>query len=109
MENESNKEEKLVEHKVLAAIESGQVKMRPRWQFLLQTTLLAVGVIIAFFALLYLVSFIFFILHENGVWFVPAFGVSGWVALFRRLPWALIGLTIIFIIVLEFLVRRYSF
>lgn len=110
MDNEPNKtEEKIVEDKVLADIESGKLKMRPRWQFILQTTLLAIGAILILFAVLYLVSFIFFILHENGAWFVPAFGLPGWFALFRRLPWALIGLAVVFIAILEFLVRRYSF
>jgi len=107
MQNET--EENKIEKNVLTAIESGEIKMRPRWQFILQTTLLVTGAIIVLFALLYLVSFIIFILHETGVWFVPNFGLSGWFALFRRLPWALIGLAIIFIVVLELLVRRYAF
>ena len=107
MENE--REKKNIEQSVLTAIKSGRVKMRPRWQFVLRATLIAVGVIVMFLALLYLVSFILFVLHQTGAWFVPAFGPSGWFAFFHRLPWVLIGLAILFIIILEVLVRRYAF
>jgi hypothetical protein len=111
MENEfeNKKEEKKIEHDVLTAIASGRVKMRPRWKFILEATLLGVGAILVFLILLYLVSFILFILHENGAWFVPDFGAPGWFALFRRLPWILIGFAALFIAILEVLVRRYSF
>ena len=106
---EHKKKEDGIEREVLIAIASGKVKMRPRWQFILQAALLLTGAAILLFALLYLVSFIIFILHETGAWFVPAFGMRGWFALFLRLPWTLIGLVVIFIVVLELLVRRYAF
>src|ERR1019366_7165464 len=102
MINEPEKiEKKTVEGNVFAAIHSGQVKMRPRWRFILETVLLGVGSIIVLLTLLYLVSFILFVLHESGAWFVPVFGLPGWVAFFHRLPWVLIGLAIIFIFILE--------
>ena len=106
---ENNKEEQKIEHNVLAAIESGKLKMRPRWRFVLQATLLGVGAVIVLLTLLYLFSFILFVLHESGAWFVPNFGASGWFAFFHRLPWVLIGFVVLFVIILEVLVRRYSF
>jgi hypothetical protein len=106
---EQKTENNKIEEQVLTAIESGRVKMRPRWQFVLQAALLGIGAVMLLFVLLYLVSFILFVLHQNGAWFVPNFGAPGWFALFRRLPWVLIGLSAIFIIILEVLVRRYSF
>ncbi len=109
MEPENKKEEQKMERNVLAAISSGRIKMRPRWQFILQAALLGVGAVIILLTLLYLVSFILFALHESGAWFVPNFGLPGWWALFRRLPWVLIGFVIVFVVVLEVLVRRYAF
>jgi hypothetical protein len=109
MEPENKKEEQKIERNVLAEISSGKIRMRPRWQFILQAVLLGVGAVIVLLALLYLVSFILFALHESGAWFVPNFGPPGWWALFRRLPWVLIGFVAVFVIVLEVLVRHYAF
>ena len=105
---EGEPEKKNIEQNVLAAIRSGEVKMRPRWRFILNAALVAVGVTILFLALLFLVSFIFFMLRHTGVGLIPAFGF-GWIMFFRRLPWVLIGLVVVFIVVLEVLVRRYAF
>ena len=109
MEPDNKKEEQKIEHDVMSAIESGQIKMRPRWQFVLTATLLGVGAVVLLLTLLYLFSFILFALHESGAWFVPNFGASGWWAFFHRLPWVLIGFVILFVVVLEVLVRRYAF
>jgi hypothetical protein len=98
-----------IKNKVLSAIRSGDVKQRPHWFFVLRGTLVGIGVGLAFFAILYLISFILFITRETGVWFTPAFGFRGWFVFFRSLPWILIGLSIIFVVLLEIFVKRYSF
>jgi len=100
---------KPIKEKLLEVIRRGGTTMRPRWHFVLRAMLLALGVALAAFALLYLVSFTVFSLHETGAWFVPVFGPGGWFALFRSLPWVLIALSVVFVIVLELLVRHYSF
>lgn len=109
MSNEHNK--KTVQEKILQAIKAGEVTMRPRWHFVLRSILLGTGVVLVAFTLLYLMSFIIFVLHRNGVWFVPTFGFG-----FRTLsiflfslPWLLILVSLFFIAVLEVLVRQYSF
>jgi hypothetical protein len=98
-----------IKNKILAEIQSGQLKQRPRWYFVLRGTLVGIGIGLVFCLVLYLASFILFILRQTGVWFVPAFGFRGWFVFFRSLPWLLIALSAIFIIVLELLVRRYAF
>lgn len=95
--------------KVLDAIHSGRVKMRPRWHFVLKTILAISGTAIVLLALLYLASFILFILRQTGVWFVPAFGFRGVVTFLFSLPWLLILISVIFVVILEILVRRYAF
>ncbi|MBU6500605.1 MAG: hypothetical protein KGJ89_04080 [Patescibacteria group bacterium] len=107
MEKENNKQS--IKDSVLNAIKSGRAKMLPRWHFVLKGVLLAIGVLLLAFLLLYLVSFIVFSMHQTGVWFVPVFGLPGWFSFLRHIPWILIGLSLLFIIVLEILVRRYSF
>lgn len=95
--------------KVAAAINSGRVKMRPRWQFVLAGGVSLVGIVMVLLALTYLASFIFFSLRQSGAWFVPVFGWRGALLLLRSLPWVLVGVAIIFIVLLELLVRRYAF
>ena len=98
-----------IKNKVLSAIRSGNVKQRPHWFFVLRGTLVGVGIGLVLCVILYLFSFILFITRETGVWFVPAFGFRGWFVFFRSLPWILIGLSIIFVVLLEIFVKRYSF
>ena len=83
--------------------------MRPRWHFVLRAVLLALGVVLCALAVLYLGSFIALTLRQTGVLFAPGFGSHGWFTFFRSLPWLLIGVAVLFLVVLEILVRRYAF
>ena len=94
---------------VLEKIHKGQARMRPKWHFILKTVLLFIGLVIVLLAFLYLASFTIFILHQTGVWFLPIFGLRGIRAFLFSLPWFLILLGIVFTVVLELLVRHYSF
>lgn len=101
--------EEQIKNKILEAIKSGSVKMKPKWQFVLTGVLFVVGVILILSTLLLLTSFIFFSVNRSGISLGPAFGPRGIIIFLKYLPWALIGLSIIFVIILEILVRRYSF
>ncbi len=98
-----------ISEKVMSAIKNGRVLMRPKWQFILEATLGALGVAVILLALVYFISFIIFILRQSGAWFTPAFGARGWFEFLFALPWVLIILALICFIILEILVRRYSF
>lgn len=106
---ENNEKQKTIKENILATIKNGQVKMRPRWHFALKAVLAVLGLVILFLAVLYLASFIIFVLRQTGVLFMPAFGWPGWFAFFSHLPLFLIFLVIFFIITLELLVRHYAF
>lgn len=105
----SKNENKSIKDKVLAQLKSDGVKMRPKWHFVSKAVLILSGGIIAALTLLYLSSFIVFILRQNGVWFTPAFGFRGLGIFLTSLPWLLVFTALIFIIMLEFFVKRYSF
>ncbi len=107
MNNEPQK--KSIHDSILKAIENGSVKMRPRWYFVGRTALLATGIVLLAFTLIYIASFIIFVMHQTGAWFVPSFGFRGVQAFLISLPWVLILISIMFIVILETLVRRYSF
>ena len=107
MHNDTPK--KLPRERILEAIKSGRVRMQPRWHFILRAILAAVGGVMILLALLYVASFVLFYLRETGIWFVPVFGSHGWFEFFASLPWLLILLALVFIVILEILVRRYAF
>ncbi len=116
MEKENEKEMKvegknhlLLKDRVMASVKSGQLKMRPKWHFILRASLLAVGVALAALAGLYLASLLVFIAHETGISAVPVFGWPGIMLFLTSLPWVLILLVLFLIIILELLVRHYSF
>jgi hypothetical protein len=71
--------------------------------------LLLSGIILAALVLLYLVSFVIFVLHQTGEWFVPSFSVHGLTEFLTSMPWLILLISVIFIVILEILVRKYSF
>ena len=110
MESEiESQSKKSIKEKIMAAVKSGELVMRPRWHFVLRAALLVLGVVITLLVLIYLASFILFILRASGIIFIPFFGGRGLFASLFSLPWFLIMLVILFIIVLELLVKKYSF
>ncbi|MCK5044871.1 hypothetical protein KAR26_04065 [Candidatus Parcubacteria bacterium] len=96
-------------NKVLNKLENSQIKMRPKAYFVLKTVLIALAIVaVALFAL-YLTSFIVFALRASGLWYLPKFGFNGIGALITLLPWFLILIAALLIIVMEVLVKYFSF
>ena len=48
-------------------------------------------------------------MRSSGLWFLPGLGFRGLGILFNSLPWLLIFITVVSVIVLELLIRRFSF
>ena len=94
---------------VMDAIKKRRVQMRPRWHFILLSSLAALGVFIVILTLLYIVSLSVFLLRDDGAWFAASFGGRGWFSLLHSVPWLLVLFVVIFICLLEVLVRRYRF
>ena len=95
--------------KVMQAIQKRGVAMRPRWHFFLVSALVVAGVLILVVALLYITSLALFFMRESGGWYAPVFGGRGWFILLHSAPLLLIILVALFAILLEILVRQYSF
>jgi len=102
-------EQRPLGEQVLATIKEGNVKMRSRWYFRLRDILAVMAIVIILLMAVFLASFVIFVLHQDGAWFVPVFGLAGWYALFNALPWVLILLSLGFVVVLAILARRYQF
>lgn len=94
---------------IMKAIRAGEIRMRPRWHFLLLSALSIIGAFIVFLTLLYVASLGIFFLRDSGVLFAPSFGLRGWFSLAHSLPWLLIGFLFVFVVILELLVRKFAF
>ena len=106
---EEPKNEKIeITDQVIGAIAEGQVKVRPKWQLAAKSGLLVLICVLLAVVLFYLESFIFFSLRHTGIILLPSFGPRGWLLFMLYLPWLLILLSLILILVLEVLLRRYS-
>ena len=107
MHNEN--ENASVKQEILNAIASGKTAMRPKWHFILTGGLFITGTLIALAATICIASLIVFSLRETGAWSAPLYGIRGIMPFLRALPATLITLSLVFVVILETLVRRYSF
>lgn len=94
---------------IIRKIQEGHVHMQPRWHFVLRTTLIVVGTVIVALGVVYLFSFVLFVLHRNGLLFAPGLGVRGLVFFVASSPWLLIVLVGAFLVTLYLLVKHYAF
>lgn len=105
----TDSQKSLASDKILEQIKKGQVKMRPKIYFVLKTLLIVLGIFVVALFALYLVSFIVFALRASGAWYLSGFGFPGIKASIVLIPWVLILMALVLIIVLEVLVKRFSF
>lgn len=97
-----------VTNTIINKIKAGEITMKPRWHFLLRSLLMVLGGLFFVLLLMYIVSFIVFIVRFSGAAFVPGFGGAGLIALLLAIPWLLVLLALLFVVVLEVLVQRFS-
>lgn len=95
--------------RIIDAIKARDVRMRPRRYFVLRAALIAVAAFFLFLILLYMVSFIIYALHEDGVWFAPDYGLSGWSLFLGAIPWGLLILAFVLVLLLANILRHYTF
>ena len=105
----NNQDNQKIQHSVMDAIQKGTLHMRPRWHFVLRSSLYAIGAIILTLTLFYVVSLLLFLLHDTGAMSAPVFGTRGWFAFLHSVPLFLIFLIVIFVCLLQVLVREYAF
>jgi len=94
---------------ILQQIDAGKTVMKPRWHFVLKGVAISLGIILLACFMLFLTSFVFFVLQQTGMSYAPTLGFGGVFIFFRSLPWVIILLAVLLFIVLEYLVQRYSF
>ena len=87
---------------IISKIKERGLHMRPRWHFALQTLGVVLLSVIAFVLAVFLLSWVYFILHANGAWLLPAFGQRGWLGFARSFPAlpAIAGLVLLMVLAL---------
>jgi hypothetical protein len=84
------------------------LKIKPKSYFMVRTIFSVLSILALFFLSLFLISLISFIFRINAFNHLHSFGWFGISLLFANLPWVLIFLSLIFIIGLYHLSKRYS-
>ena len=109
MNTMNENENKKLKDSVLEKIETGKINMKPRFYFVAEVTALIVVAILTLLTSSLLVSFIIFSLIASGKLFLLGFGVRGLLTFFVLFPWSLLIVEIIFIILLEWLIKKFKF
>ena len=105
----TEEEKKNLKNKILEQVKAGKVKMRPRSYFVWRGVLLALLLITVVLFALFIVSFIVFSIRTSGLGYLSAFGVRGFMPFLGGLPWLLVLVAIALVVILEILVKQYSF
>lgn len=98
-----------IKNKIIDKIKTGEVKIKPKIYFALNTALIILGIIITGIFTLFLISFISFALKASGLWFMPNLGFYGFGMFFKSLPWILIIAVLLLIVLLEIAAKHFSF
>lgn len=100
---------KKIEEKITALIEEGKIKMKPKWYFVLKSILNVLFIVVGFLVVLYFSSFIVLVFKEKLAFGGPPVSFSAWSKFIFSLPWLIFLFSLGMLLVLEILVRKYSF
>ncbi|MDE1925326.1 MAG: hypothetical protein KGH79_04090 [Patescibacteria group bacterium] len=94
---------------VLQKIRKGEVSMRPRLYFIARLALAAFVAIAALALAMFVLSFVFFSIHESGEQFLLGFGGRGVLTFITLFPWWSLLLTLALIFALDYVLRYFKF
>ncbi len=106
---ENNQEQKNIRETILGKIIRDEIKMRPRFFFVLRFILLVFVIIIVLVTSVLICNFIAFSIRVNGHDTLLTFGFSGVERFLLFFPWLYLLIDVAFIGFLEWLVRRFEF
>ncbi len=100
---------KKIEDKITALIEEGKIKMKPRWYFVLKSILKILFIVVSFLIVLYFASFMVLVSREKLAFAGNPGSFLAWSKFIFSLPWLIFMFALGMLVVLEILVRKYSF
>lgn len=98
-----------IKDSLLENIERNKVHIIPKWRFVLYTVLAATGLLFAFLGLVFVISFVIFLLTKYGVIYMPLFGFGALLHGLASIPLTLLFLGVILIIVTELAAKTFAF
>lgn len=98
-----------IKNNILTKIEQGDIKKISKFYFITKSVLYVLVFIIIPAYVLFLLSFIFYILQSSEILYLPIFGIKGIELLFGNFPWFLIFLAVLLLVILELLVSQFPF
>ncbi len=107
--NEDNNKRINIKEEVLNKIKTGQIGMRSKAYFLAKLVLLSILTILITLVSIFLLSFILFSSSLDGSLFLVRFGGTGLYNFVLTLPWYLLLLDIFLLILLDTLLKSFSF
>lgn len=96
-----------IKERVLEKIERGEVSMRSRAHFALQTALVAALLALAAVLAAFVGSFALFSVRQSGADLLLGFGGRGVATFFALFPWFSLALLLALLVAIELLVRRF--
>jgi len=97
------------DNELIKKIESGEIKMRPKYYFLVRDGLVMLAALAIFAISALLVSLIYFALRESDVFILPHFGTAGFRIMIAVFPWIPVVIALILTFCLSLVLQKYSF
>lgn len=98
-----------LKERILGEIRTGKARMEPKWHGILRAALYVSGVGVFVLGGIFVLSFVQFVLVQNGVFMARGFGVRAFVPMLFALPWMLVLALVVFAVALFLLVKKYAF
>ena len=104
-----NNDPRHIAQKVLERVSAGKVQMRSKTYFVVRVAMTAFLAILTLAVSVWVVSFIFFSIHESGELFLLGFGSRGVVVFLSLFPWLSLIIDLGLLFLLELLLQRFKF
>jgi hypothetical protein len=106
---EHNEQKPNMKDAILGKIESGSLKMHPKYYFVLRVAALVLVSIAIFLITVFLCNFLLFSIRINSSDSYLYFGPRGWGAFLAFFPWDLFAIDVVLVGVLLWLMRQFKF
>ena len=106
--NEQNLE-KNIKNNVLEIVRGGHVHIRSKFYFIAHLIITILVAVLSLSISAFIISFVFFSIHESGEQFLLGFGSQGILTFLLLFPWTALALDIIFLLLLEWLIQGFKF
>lgn len=98
-----------IKTKILDAVQRNTVTMRPKWKFVVYSSLAIAGILVSFLLVIFVLSLILFVLSRYGFMYMPFFGFGHIMRTLSVVSPLLLVCALLLIVLIEILSRRYAF